>query len=135
MEQLPDEVRERLENMVQAPFAAMCGMELVSLGPRTARVRLELEGRQNALGGMHGGALFSLADQAFALAANQGENIYVAMCASIHYIRPARGTVEAESRLIGESGRTAVFEVRIFQGDELVAIFQGTGYRLAKKHF
>jgi len=55
------------------------------------------------------------------------------MNASIHYIRPATGTVEAESRLIGQSGRTALFEVKIFQEDELVAIFQGTGYRLPKK--
>jgi acyl-CoA thioesterase len=133
MDDLPKEVRERLELMVEAPFAALCGMELVSLGPRTARVRLSLEGRQNALGGMHGGALFALADQAFALAANQGENVYVAMNASIHYLRPARGTVEAEARLVGESGRTSLYEVRIFQGDEVVAIFQGTGYRLQKK--
>ena len=130
---LPKEVRERLEQMVEAPFAKLCGMELVSMGPRTARVRLPLEGRENALGAIHGGALFALADQAFALAANQGENIYVAMNASIHYIRPATGTVEAESRLIGQSCRTALFEVKIFQEDELVAIFQGTGYRLPKK--
>lgn len=130
---LPKEVRERLELMARAPFAVLCGMELVSLGFRTARARMPLEGRQNALGGMHGGALFALADQVFALAANQGENVYVAMSASIHYIRPAHGTVEAEARLVGESGRTAIFEVKIFQGDDLVAIFQGTGYRLPKK--
>lgn len=130
---LPKEVRERLELMVKAPFAVLCGMELVSLGPRTARARMSLEGRQNALGGMHGGALFALADQVFALAANQGENVYVAMNASIHYIRPAHGTVEAEARLVGESGRTAIFEVKIFQGNDLVAIFQGTGYRIPKK--
>ncbi|NLI73571.1 MAG: PaaI family thioesterase [Euryarchaeota archaeon] len=130
---MPKEIMERLEAMDKAPFAVLCGIELISIGPYTARARLPLDGRQNALGAMHGGALFALADQVFALAVNQGKDVYVAMNASIHYIKPAIDTVEAEAKLIGKSGRTALFEVKIYQGDDLVAIFQATGYRLSKK--
>lgn len=132
MEERTD-IEERLERMTEAPFARRCGLEVVALGHGTARVRMRPEECQNALGTYHGGALFTLADQAFSLAANQGEDVQVAMNASIHYIRPARGVVEAEARLVGESGRTTVYEVRVYEGEELVALFTGTGYRLAKK--
>jgi len=133
MAERPREIEERLGQMVKAPFALRCGLETVSVGEGTARVRMRPEGCQNALGTYHGGALFTLADQAFALAANQGEQVQVAMNATIHFIRPATGVVEAEARLVGESGRTSLYEVRIYEGDQLVALFTGTGYRLPKK--
>lgn len=130
MVQPPQDIVERLERMNAAPFALRCGIEV---GEGRAKVRMHPQDCYNALGTYHGGAVFTLADQAFALAANQGPDVQVAMSASIHYIRPARGTIEAVARLVGESGRTSIYEVLVYEGEELVAIFQGTGYKLARK--
>jgi acyl-CoA thioesterase len=52
------------------------------------------------------------------------------MFASMTYIRPARGMLEAVARKIGETKMTSVYEVRVFEKGELVAIFQGNGYKL-----
>ena len=57
-------------------------------------------------------------------------SISVAMFASMTYLKPARGMLEAVARKIGETKRTSVFEVKVFEKGELVAIFQGTGYKL-----
>lgn len=119
--------------MVEAPFAAHLNMETVSISDGEAAVRMPLEGMTNALGNAHGGAIFSVADQAFALACNSSGDIQVGISASINYLKPARGTLEARARKVGESKSTSVYEVLVYDGDVLVAIFQGIGYRLRKR--
>ncbi len=43
----------------------------------------------NALGFTHGGAIFSLADYAFAHACNFGDNVAVAVQVSINFLKPS----------------------------------------------
>ncbi len=121
---------EWLRSMTDAPFAKLCGLETLSISEKEAVVRMRTEGASNALGTVHGGAIFSLADQAFALAANANGDRQVAMSASITYLRPARGTLVATARKIGETKSNSVYQVLVHEGDELVAIFQGNGFKL-----
>jgi acyl-CoA thioesterase len=131
-EELPLDIKQRLDAMNAARFALHCHMETISIGVNEATVRMPINEKINALGTVHGGAIFSLADQAFALAANSSGDPQVAMSASISYLKPARGDLVAKARLVGENRSTSVYEVLVYDGEELVAIFQGVGYKLRR---
>ena len=129
--ELPETIRERIREINNAPFIRSFGMELVSITEDgEVRVTMDASDKHNALGSAHGGAVFTVADQAFAIASNLGPEHQVAMFASMTYIKPARGKLEAVAKKIGETKRTSVYEVKVFEKGELVAIFQGNGYKL-----
>jgi len=130
---LPGEVEARLKEIENAPYAIALKMETVSVGDGEAVVRMSIKGMTNALGNGHGGAVYSLADQAFALAANSEGDPQVALTVSISYLKPARGDLVATARKVGESRTTGVYDVLVHDGEQLVAIFQGIGYRLRKR--
>lgn len=130
--ELPADLRARMEEMKAAPFTLRLGIETVSVGENEAVVRMPVSGLTNALGMAHGGAIFSLADQAFALATNSRGEPQVAISASITYLRPGRGDLVARARKVEENRTTSVYEVQVLQGDAVVAIFQGIGYKLRR---
>lgn len=112
-------------------FAALCGVEIVEAGPGTALVRMKLEDRHlNGLDMAHGGALFTLADMAFAVASNSHGVPAVAVSATITYARAARsGVVYARAREVSRSRRLATYAVEVRnESDEILCIFQGTVY-------
>ena len=129
--ELPEGIKERIQRINDAPFIRSFGMELVSISDDgEVRVTMDASDKHNALGAAHGGAVFTIADQAFAVASNLGPELQVAMFASMTFIKPARGKLEAVAKKIGETKRTSVYEVKVFEKGELVAIFQGNGYKL-----
>ena len=129
--ELPEEIKERIRRMNIAPFVQPLGIELVSISADgEVRVTMDASDKHNALGSAHGGAVFTVADQAFAIASNLGAELQVAMFASMTFIKPARGKLEAVAKRVGETKRTSVYEVKVFEKGELVAIFQGNGYKL-----
>jgi acyl-CoA thioesterase len=129
--ELPEWIKERILKMNKAPFIQTFGIELISISADgEVRMTMDASDKHNALGAAHGGAVFTIADQAFAIACNLGPELQVAMFASITFIKPARGMLEAVARKIGETKRTSVFEVKVFEKGDLIAIFQGTGYKL-----
>jgi acyl-CoA thioesterase len=79
---------------------------------------------------VHGGAIFTMADYAFALASNSVAPPSVALSVSIQFLRPGKaGTLYASARLQASSGRVGTYlvEVKDDSGD-LVASFQGLAY-------
>jgi acyl-CoA thioesterase len=110
--------------------ARLLGMEVTDTWPGGARVRMEGTGKRNSNGVIHGGAIFSLADHAFGLAANSGETRQVAVSASISYLSPARGTLEAVGEQIDETADRSLFVVRVYEGERLVATFEGIGVKV-----
>lgn len=130
-ERVPVELRERLRGIVGSSFAQFMGIELVDISPDgEVRVRMDITGKENSLGVAHGATVFALADQAFAIAGNLGSEYQVAISANITYVRPGRGRLEAFARKVCETKRTSVYEAKVFEGEELIAVFQGTGYKL-----
>lgn len=126
------DIDERLDAMNHAQFAELCRLQVVSVGEGEAVVKMPAEGMKNAMGNVHGGAIFTLADQAFALAANSYGAPQVALCSNINYIKAAKGDLEARAVKVGETRNTSVYEVRVFEGETLIAMFTGTGYRLRR---
>ena len=65
-------------------FAALAGCELLDIKPGYATARMKVEKKHlNAAGGCQGGALFTLADIAFAAAVNSHGRVTVSVASTI----------------------------------------------------
>ena len=113
-------------------FAACAGVELLEISPGYAKARMEVtENHLNAGGVCQGGALFTLADLAFAAVANSREKLTLSLNAHITFLRPARKAyVYAEADEVFNHARVPFIEVRIVDEDQqLIAILTSSGYR------
>jgi acyl-CoA thioesterase len=122
-------VEQRILALGGCPFAHLLGMEILETWPGGARVVMDTTGKENFLGVAHGGAIFALADQAFAAAANREGILQVAVSVHIHYLSPAKGRLEAVARLIAETDRYSHILVEVKSGERLVATFEGVAYK------
>ena len=79
-----------------------------------ARVSMEIQPRHcNALGIPMGGAVFTLADFAFAVAANQGRDV-VTQASQITFLKAAQGKrLIAEARQVKDGKRVCFYEVKV----------------------
>ena len=117
-------------------FAARANIELMSVGPGTARAKMILRRHHlNGYGTVQGGAIFTLADFAFAAASNAHGTVAVAVNVSITFMKAGTtGTLWAEAREVARNFKLGSYtvEVKDDQGD-LVALFQGLAYRKSEK--
>ncbi len=98
-----------------------------------ARCSLKVDGRHlNAAGVVMGGAVFTLADFAFAVASNPGQPNTVSMTSNIDYLSPARGPVlTAEASCIKSGKRTCTYIIDVFDTDGTrCALVTAVGHRL-----
>jgi acyl-CoA thioesterase len=124
-----EKVKQRLRN---DQFAALCDIELLSVSPGRATARMTLHPHHlNGIGTVQGGAIFTLADFAFAAASNSHGTVAVAVNASITFMKAATtGTLWAEAKELAKNFKIGTYSVEIKddQGD-LIAQFQGLAYR------
>ncbi len=108
------------------------GIEIVDVAPGYAKVKLEVQSRHyNAVGIVQGGALFTLADFAFAVASNtQDDQVTVSIESTMSFFKPTTtGTLFAEAKLLSRSKSLQSFEVPVTnEKGELVAHFYGRGF-------
>lgn len=104
-------------------------LEVVKEGYAEAVMEIT-ENSCNAVGTVQGGAIFTLADMAFAGAANSYGDKCVAMSAAASFIRPGTGKrLRAAARAISKGRRSCVIETEVrSEEDKLVAKFQFTGF-------
>jgi len=113
-------------------FAKEAGIELMEAGEGRAAVKMAITDRhRNGHGTVHGGAIFTLADTAFALASNSHGIPAAAINASISYVKSATsGTLFAQAEEFSINPKIATYIVRVTDEDgENIAIFQGMVYR------
>ncbi len=117
-------------------FARRADVKLLSVSPGCATAEMRLQPHHwNSINYAQGGAIFTLADLAFAAAANSHGTIAVAVNVSITFMKAAKeGTLRAEARELSKNHRlgTYLIEVKDDAGD-LVAVFQGLAYRKQDK--
>ncbi len=96
-------------------FAKQCGIQIVEYHPGFARCTMNVtENHLNGIGTLMGGALFTLADFTFCVAANSHGTLAVSLHVSISYLRPCvGGTVTAVAEEISRSARTGVYRVSL----------------------
>lgn len=127
---LPREVQERLKIFEGCEYARLNDIEIVSVEEGAVRLRMRHEGKLNAYGYVHGGAIYALADHAFGIAANLEDPRQVAISGSIQYLAPARHDLEAVAARVDENEYSSVYRVQVFEGMRLIALFQGIGHKL-----
>lgn len=132
------------QNLNAAPSACMeilrkgdmlvkaLGIELLESRPGYGKAMMPLDGRQaNSVGIAHGGALFTLADVAMALAANNDGKLALTLSGGISFFRPGEhGPLTAEAHEISGSSKVGHYEVAVTDArGELIANFRGIAYK------
>ena len=113
-------------------FAVNAGVELLEVRNGYARARMEIKLEHLNGGGVcQGGAIFTLADLAFAAASNSHAKLTLSITSNINFFQAeSRGFLYAEAREVLNRKRLSNCEVRITnETGALIATFNGTGYR------
>ena len=121
------------------PFWALLGMELLEIKKGWAMVRLPIEDKlTNAIGLVHGGAIFSAADSAVGMAlvgmTNRDENIST-LEMKINYMKPVNGSeIIAEAKIIHRGSQSAIGDVEV-RDEEQNLVSKGLAtYAIFKKN-
>jgi acyl-CoA thioesterase len=96
-------------------FAKHAGISLLEVSKGFARASMEVGPHHlNGVGIVQGGAIFTLADLAFAAACNSHGTVAVAVSASISFSKATTsGVLQAEAREVAVSPRLSTCEVRV----------------------
>lgn len=117
-------------------FAAFVGIKLVEVEPGYAVAKMEITDKHlNAVDVVQGGAIFTLADFAFAAASNSYGQVSLAINVNISFFRSSKGRILiAEAKEISANKKLASYNVDIFdENKELIARFNGMVYRKKDK--
>ncbi len=125
------------EHIEQADtFAKHLGIRIETAEPGHAVTVLDLDERhKNGVNLAHGGAIFALADLAFAVAANSGQDRAVLnINSSINYMRPGKvGPIKATATNIHSGEHLTTYRVDIHDGNNtLVAVATITGFHTSR---
>jgi len=128
-------IRKRVAN---EPYARKMGLKLLKLEPGYALVEMKLaDNMTNIFDMTHGGAIFSLIDEAFEISCNTHGTVAVALNVSVTYHRSPtdRAVLRAESKEIQRSAKTATYDIRVTEGENniLIATCQALAYRKKEK--
>jgi len=125
-------LKEIYDRFSRDRFAAMCGMEIEEISKGYARTSMVVEDRHlNGVDIAQGGAIFTLADLAFACASNSHGPVAVSINISMSFLKAVREgeTLVAEAREVSLHRKIAVYEMEVRSKDDLVAKLSGTVYR------
>lgn len=135
---MDEKIRDGIYRAVkQEPLAQTLGMRLVDLSPGFSAVEMDHrpELMNNIFGRAHGGAIFSLIDEAFETVCQTSGIITVALNVSVSYLAsPENGSrLRAEAREINLSRKTATYNITVSSQDgTLIASAQALAYRTGK---
>ena len=125
-----------LELMGVDNYAVLAGMEVVKADPGYAEVKLPITQKVlNGHGNLHGGALFTLADYAGAVASNMHGRATMAVNGSISFMRAVQsGYVLARATTVKTGRRINFITVEIVDDqDRPIASFQGGAMAVERK--
>jgi acyl-CoA thioesterase len=116
-------------------FAALAGIEILEVGKGYCKARLEIQEKHlNAANVVQGGALFTLADLAFAVASNSHGQLALAINAHISYLNAiSTGTLYAVATEVEVPKKLGSYDVVVTDEDaKIIAKFSGMVYRKKK---
>ena len=129
--------RERFREIMGVDnYAVLAGMEVIRAEPGYAEVKLPLTDKvMNGHGNLHGGAMFTLAGYAGAIASNMHGGPTLAVNGSISFLRAVRsGYVLARARTVKTGRRMNFVSVDVVdENDRPVATFQGGAMAVGRK--
>lgn len=116
----------------QDSFRELLGVQVLEVKEGYAKMSMKVtKNHTNFHGVTHGGALFSLADCAFAEAVNFPDKVAVAVQVSINFLKPsAEGdTLIAEAVKVSEGKTFGLYNITVRKEDKIVAVFSGLAYK------
>ncbi|MBN2060250.1 MAG: hotdog fold thioesterase [Deltaproteobacteria bacterium] len=133
-----DKTIESLKNRIKKEsYAQKIGMRLVELKEGYAIIEMETrEDMENIFGMTHGGAIFSLIDEAFQLSCNSYGTVALALNVNVTYHRsPDRmSKLRAISEEVHRSGKTATYTIRVTdERENIIASCMALAYRKSEK--
>ena len=115
------------------------GMTIEAVGPGLATLSMVVrKDHLNGHGSCHGGAIFTLADSAFAFACNSHNTITVAQHCSVTFLAPGRegDRLTATAREVTLAGRSGIYDVSVMRDDGVaIAEFRGLSRTVSGTHF
>jgi acyl-CoA thioesterase len=118
-------------------FATLTGIEILEVGTGYCKAKMKIEDKHlNAANVVQGGAIFTLADLAFAVASNSHGQLALALNVNISFLKgKSSGTLFATATELCNPKRIGAYDILITdENDELVARFNGLVYRKNEKH-
>ena len=123
-------------------YAKSAGIVIKSIAEDSVQCNMEIkEIHRNSVGGVHGWAIFTLADFTFAIHSNL-DNLCgcdvgntVGQSCKISYLKSTRGNyLIAKSKCLNKGKNMSVYQVEITDDlDKPIAIMIGNGFTIAKK--
>jgi acyl-CoA thioesterase len=114
-------------------YARKLGLALIELEPGHAVVEMTpQEDTTNIFGMTHGGAIFSLIDEAFQVSCNSHGTVAVALNVTVTYHHPPdrKSILRAESREVHRSRKTATYDIKVTDDkNTLIASCMAVAYR------
>ncbi len=113
-------------------YAQLSGIEIVETSKGYCKARMQIEDKHlNSVDVVHGGALFTLADLAFAVASNSHGQVALAINAHITYLQAVQtGVLYAVATEVDKPRKLGAYEVTISdEGGRIIATFNGMVYR------
>ncbi|ADZ09639.1 phenylacetic acid degradation-related protein [Methanobacterium lacus] len=130
----PEQIKEFFKN---DKLAAYLGIELVDVSEGFAVSKMEIkEEHLNGINTAHGGAIFTLADFTFAVAANTHGTVTVAINGNMSFMKAAfkGGILTATATEVSINPKLGTYTVNVTDDNgDLIAIFQGMAYRKRDK--
>jgi acyl-CoA thioesterase len=128
------EIHQRLiDRTRQEPYARLLGMEVQKIDNGYSLVQMRfMPDMANIFGMAHGGAIYSLLDEAFQTACNAHGTLAVALNMSVTYIRPPEpgALLQAEAQEVSLTKRTATYTITVTdENGTVIATCQALAYR------
>lgn len=117
--------------VAEEPYPRLLGIRLRDVDEGYAVCEMEYTPAMANISGIaHGGAIFSLIDEAFEISSNSHENVAVALNINVTYMRPPRPNtlLVAESKEINRTKKTASYHITVKDGENLIAACQALVY-------
>lgn len=117
-------------------YAMNSGVVINEIGDKTSVCSMKITPNHlNAVGGVMGGAIFTLADLALSAAANNTHMPTVAQQVSCSFLSGAKGdTLIAKATCVKDGRTTCVYNIEVKDNTGRdVALFVGTGYKINAK--
>jgi len=118
-------------------FAALAGIEIVEAKTGYCKAQMKITDQHlNAANVIQGGAIFTLADLAFAVASNSHGQLALAVNANITFLKGVnKGILFATATEVDEPKKLGAYDVLITnEKDEIIAKFNGLAYRKTNQH-
>jgi len=136
---LDNEIKSSIfEQVEREGYSKKLGLKLIELDEGHAVVEMTpAKEDTNIFGMIHGGAIFSLMDEAFQVSCNSYGVMAVALSVNVIFHNPPKqgSKLRAESNEIHRSHKTATYDIRVTEGENniLIATCQALAYRKKEK--